>query len=85
MRRLIRVTPLLILAAFLCVGGCQKVNVSKDYPLNPGDIKVIIVDAPVRDQDASVTVDSTGPIDVYIAAMTDAEEANEKVQPPKNP
>jgi hypothetical protein len=85
MRSLIRVLPFLGLCLFLGVSGCQKLNVEKSYKMNPGEVQILVVDAPSRDQDVAVAITSSGSVDVYIAKEADANEANDKIVPPKNP
>jgi translation initiation factor 2 alpha subunit (eIF-2alpha) len=65
--------------ALLTTAGCRKqasLNIEKSVPLDVGDIKTTMVDAPIRDQDVSVTVTSTGaPVNVYVVAEKDQEAA----------
>lgn len=83
MRSMIRLPLFLCLAALLGMVGCQKVAVDKQYTLNPGEVKTMIVDGPTRDQDVTVTITATSPIDVYIASEKDVNEANDKISAPK--
>ena len=85
MRSLTRVLAFVCLFALLSMAGCQKLEVEKTYKMSPGQIQIMEIDPPKRDQDVSVAITATGPLDVYIAKDTDAREANEKIAAPKNP
>jgi hypothetical protein len=85
MRSLTRVLAFICLFALLSMAGCQKVKMEKDFKISPGDAKApFIVSAPNREQDVTVTVTSTSPVDVYIASEKDITEGTEKIAPPKN-
>jgi hypothetical protein len=61
--------------ALLATAGCRKqaaLNVEKTVALDAGDVKSTIVDAPLHDQDVTVTVSATGaPVNVYVVAEKD--------------
>jgi hypothetical protein len=83
MRSAIRMPMFVCLAALMTMAGCQKVAVEKTYTVGPGEVKTLIVDGPSREQEVTVTVTATSPVDVYIAAEKDVNDANDKVSAPK--
>jgi hypothetical protein len=85
MRRSMHVCLFACLVGLMTMSGCQKVNEKKDYTLEPGGVQVMLVPAPNREQDVTVTVNASSPIDVYIASEKDAQDANDKVTAPKSP
>lgn len=68
MRLVLRTAFGLFLPALL-LSGCQKVSEQKTVTVGPGgDVKApMILTAPSREQDVTLTVSSNAPVDVYIA------------------
>jgi hypothetical protein len=76
---------LVLLMLLLAVSGCQKVALKNEYDLDPTDAKGFDVDPPNRDQDVTLKITTTGPIDVFIANKADWDKAIADVKAPKSP
>jgi hypothetical protein len=70
--------------ALLATAGCRKqaaLNMEETVPLDVGDVKTTSVSAPIRDQDVTVTVTSTGaPVNVYVVAEKDQQAAVKAIE-----
>src|SRR5947209_11809664 len=74
-----------VLPVVLLLAGCQKLNVTKSFQLEPGDTKGVIVDAPKKDQKIAVSVKSAaGPVDVYVILIKADTEDLGKLMEDKN-
>src|SRR5438477_9826557 len=85
MRPLFRMIPFVCLVGLLAVSGCQKVNATKEYKMNAGEVQFMEIDPPNRDQDVTVTIDSSGPVDVFLVSKSDGDAAVKSVEPPTKP
>jgi hypothetical protein len=77
----------LLAASLLAVPGCgQKLYHENTVQLGAGEVQLILIDAPKREQRVSLTVSSGGsPVDVYVVAEKDKEAAKEAVLDGKKP
>ncbi|MBY0524691.1 MAG: hypothetical protein K2R98_14905 [Gemmataceae bacterium] len=68
MRAMLRLAGFLLSVMLLAGCAIQKpLSVEKTLDVGPGESRVVLVDAPVRDQKVNVSVNSGGvPVDVYV-------------------
>jgi hypothetical protein len=72
-----------VAVAVLALAGCQKVAFDQTSTLDPSGVQTFVIDAPARGQEVTLTVTATSPIDVYIAAEKDVNQAKNDVRAPK--
>jgi hypothetical protein len=62
----------------LVLTGCQRLNVEKEWKMQSGDTKMVIVDAPRGEQKVDVKVTASEPVDVYVLKQEQVKEFNDK-------
>ena len=76
---------LVILGLF--AAGCQKLDVEKTYTIGVGDVEVLQIDGPSKQQKVTVTVTTTFPVNVHIVPESEHNAAmsalplNKKLDP----
>ena len=78
MRRILVLHCFLLAALLVALPGCGKLHYESTVELGAGEVELILVDPPKREQQISVTVTSSGsPINVYVVLAKDKEVAKE--------
>lgn len=87
MRGNLRLRSSLLASIVLALPGCgQKLYHETTVQLSAGEVQLLLIDAPRRDQKISVTVTSSGsPIDVYVVLAKDKEAGKEALLNGKKP
>ena len=86
MRAILRLRPCLLAAIVLGLPGCGRLYHETTVQLGAGEVQLLLIDAPKRDQKISVTAASSGsPIDVYVVLAKDKEAAKEALLSGKKP
>lgn len=76
----------LSLGVVFLMHGCQKLDMQKTQEVLPGDVVApFIVESPSGSHDVTVVVDSSAPVDVFIATIPNLAEFEKSPQLPKSP
>jgi hypothetical protein len=75
-----------VLAALLLVGGCQKLNFEQTLTLKPTEVKPYLFDAPAYEQKVTVTVTPTATgVSAYLCRESDHEKVALQLEAEKEP
>jgi hypothetical protein len=81
-------TAALLCGSILLAAGCKPLDLERTVEVDPGSSYSFMIDAPKRQQKITIAVKSPGaPVDVYVVAEKDREEAEKGLlvlQPVKN-
>lgn len=76
----------LSISAVFLIHGCQKLDMQKTQEVLPGDVVApFIVESPSGSHDVTVIVDSSAPVDVFIATIPDLPAFEKNPKLPKTP
>src|SRR5947209_6330543 len=87
MRKILSLRRSFLALLLLALTGCgQRLNYERTVELSSGDVQLILIDPPKREQQVSVMVSPVGsPIDVYVVLDKDSEAGKQALLDHKKP